>query len=65
MRQVNSDSGIERSIGLLLIGLAIGAFMILTVAGMNSVRKNAEQVKPQADLLPAEPQPQLDFASGT
>lgn len=42
---VVEGSSVEKSVGLLLLGLGVAAFMLLTVLGMGSVERSAERVQ--------------------
>lgn len=65
MSESFNQTGIDRSVGVLLIGLAVAAFMLLTVLGMNTLRRSAEEST--SELGPADPPATqvVDFASGT
>lgn len=44
-----TDSGIDRSIGWFLGGMGVIAFILLTVAGMGTMRRQAESVRADTD----------------
>lgn len=65
MSESFNQTGIDRSVGVLLIGLAVAAFMLLTVLGMNTLRKSAEDSATEPGPADAPAAQVVDFASGT
>ncbi|WP_437191268.1 hypothetical protein [Planctomicrobium sp. SH527] len=59
--QTFNDSGIDKSIGFLLIGVIVLAFVILMIVGMDGVEKNAKQA---SESVPVAPKTEVvDFAT--
>lgn len=55
------QTGIDRSIGFLFIGLAITGFMLLSVLGMGRVQRNAEETSNLRSTRNNVNQVQIDF----
>jgi hypothetical protein len=58
---VVEGSSVEKSVGLLLLGLGMAAFMLLTILGMRSVERSAERL-PVPELRSEAADEVIDFS---
>lgn len=59
---MTEGSSIEKSVSFLLIGLAVAAFMMLTVLGMQTYERRAEKIHEAPPSAPA-PQEMIDVGN--
>ncbi|WP_437205668.1 hypothetical protein [Planctomicrobium sp. SH664] len=55
-----TNGSVDRSVGFLLLGLGVGAFLLLTILGMGTVQRSAE--KAATPELDNKPKQVLDFS---
>lgn len=53
-------SSVDKSVSFLLIGLAVAAFMLLTILGMQQYESNAEKIRETPPSVPS-PEIVIDF----
>ncbi|HWL10014.1 MAG TPA: hypothetical protein VNQ76_16535 [Planctomicrobium sp.] len=59
--QIYNDSGIDKSLGLLVLGLIVGGFVLLMIVGMDGMQKASRSLTAPVQQVPEKAEPAYDF----